>query len=87
MAQSEVNVDTEPHALVAAQQEMALSYYARAMDHDWNLPTGFHAGQVFMRLETRMTRSPGDIVNARASQRNEVYHFGTNLTHVKSEHV
>ena len=84
---AEVQAAAELRTLVPAQHEMALSYHHRPMDQDWHLPNGFRAGDVFLRLETRMTASPGDLVQASPHMRNTVYHFGTNLTHVKSDHV
>jgi len=87
MGHAEVQAEAELRTIVPAQHEMALSYYTRAMDQDWSLPNGFRAGKVFIRLESRMTGAPGDLVHASAHVRNEVYHFATNLTHVKSDHV
>ena len=87
MAHAEVQSASGLRPLIPAQHEMALSYYTRSMDQDWNLPTGFRAGEAFIRLESRMTGAPGDLVVASANVRNEVYHFATNLTHVKSDHV
>ena len=66
---------------------MALSYFTRAMDQDWHLPSAFRAEEVFVRLESRMTGTPDDLVQASPHVRNEVYHFTINLTHVRSGHV
>lgn len=84
MGQAESQEAAEMRALVPAQHEMALNFHTRAMDQDWHLPHGFFAGQVFLRLETRVTADPYSTVNPPASLKNEVYHFGTNLTHVHS---
>ena len=59
MGHAEVQQAAELRTLVPAQHEMALSYYTRSMDQDWHLPNGFRAGEVFVRLETRATGSPG----------------------------
>jgi len=87
MGHAEVQGQADLRSLVPAQHEMALSYHTRAMDQDWHLPTAFKADEVFVRLESRMTGAPRDLVHASAHVRNEVYHFATNLTHVRSEHV
>lgn len=74
-------------SLVPAQQELALGFNVRAMDQDWHLPHGYKVGEVFIRVETRRTGAPGDLIKAPMRVKNEVYHFLTNLTHVHSNYL
>lgn len=78
---------TEQPALLPPQDELALGYYAKAMEVDWHLPVAFAAGPtpIVVRAETRVT-STREEPNAQIYV-NHVYHFTSNLTHVTSKHV
>ena len=69
----------EQPSLLPPQDELALGYYAKAMEVDWHLPVAFAAGPapVIMRAEARITskrEEPSEQI-----RRNHVYHFTSNL--------
>ena len=74
-------------SLLPPQHELALTQYAKAMEEDWHLPVVFKAGPepVLVRVEARITSLREE--PSAQSQRNAVYHFTSNLTHVTSTHV
>ena len=74
-------------SLLPPQHELALGFYAKAMEEDWHLPVVFKTGSepVHVRVESRIT-SKREEPSAQIA-RNAVYHFTSNLTHVTSTHL
>jgi len=90
MHMAESLATAEQGSLLPPQHETAGSFYAKAMEQDWHLPTVFGAGggdsvPVLVRVEARVTSDLEEPANK--ILRNSVYHFTTNLTHVTSRHV
>ena len=71
---------TEQAGLLPPQHELALGFYAKAMEQDWHLPVCFKPSDaVTVRVEARIT-SDREEPSAKIL-RNSVYHFTSNLTH------
>ena len=79
-------------SLLPPQHELALSFFSKAAEEDWHLPTAFRVGvepatgqPIIVRTEARIT-SKREEPSAQI-YRNSVYHFTSHLTHVTSRHV